>query len=89
MLCTGAAYTIQRFCQAMNKPFVVRAYTESELKQALGDVLPACMAATTTTLPTLPGSASSTSKCCSWKNQAARPKAEFTEQKGFRWYSQK
>ena len=36
VLCTGAAYTIQRFCQAMNKPFIVRAYTEKELQQALG-----------------------------------------------------
>src|SRR4029077_1779777 len=35
VLCTGAAYTIQRFCQAMNKPFIVRAYTEKELKQEL------------------------------------------------------
>ena len=40
VLCTGAAYTIQRFCQAMNKPFIVRAYTENELKQTLGDLLP-------------------------------------------------
>ena len=26
VLCTGAAYTIQRFWQAMNKPFSVQAY---------------------------------------------------------------
>ena len=36
VLCTGAAYTIQRFCQAMNKPFVVRAYTEKELQAGPG-----------------------------------------------------
>ena len=39
VLCTGAAYTIQRFCQALGKPFSVRAYSESELKQTLGDLL--------------------------------------------------
>jgi SAM-dependent methyltransferase len=40
LLCTGAAYTIRRFCEAAGKPFAIRAYTESELKEALGDMLP-------------------------------------------------
>ena len=40
VLCTGAAYAIRRFCEAEGKPFAIRAYTESEFKQALGDMLP-------------------------------------------------
>ncbi|MCB9776909.1 MAG: hypothetical protein H6750_21625, partial [Nitrospiraceae bacterium] len=35
---TGAAYTLRRFCQELKKPFSVRAYTERELKTALGDL---------------------------------------------------
>jgi len=40
VLCTGAAYAIRRFCEAEGKPFAIRAYTESEFKQAMGDMLP-------------------------------------------------
>lgn len=40
MLCTGAAYTIQRFCQGLGQHFAVKAYTESELTKTLGDILP-------------------------------------------------
>ncbi len=36
VLCTGAAYTLRRFFQDLKKPFSVRAYTEEELKKALG-----------------------------------------------------
>jgi ubiquinone/menaquinone biosynthesis C-methylase UbiE len=40
VLCTGAAYTLRRFCRELHKPFSVRAYTEKELGKALGAVLP-------------------------------------------------
>jgi ubiquinone/menaquinone biosynthesis C-methylase UbiE len=40
VLCTGAAYAIRRFCEAEGKPFAIRAYTEAEFKQTLGDMLP-------------------------------------------------
>ena len=70
VLCTGAAYTIQRFCQAMNTPFPMRVYTENELLQALGDMLLNSTAATTTPSQILPGSPSSISKSCYSKNQA-------------------
>ena len=40
VLCTGAAYAIRRFCQAEGKEFAIRAYTESELRQALGEMAP-------------------------------------------------
>jgi ubiquinone/menaquinone biosynthesis C-methylase UbiE len=40
VLCTGAAYSIRRLCEAEGKPFAIRCYTESEFKKALGDMLP-------------------------------------------------
>ena len=40
VLCTGAAYAIRRFCEAEGKSFAVRAYTESELNGALGEMQP-------------------------------------------------
>src|SRR5437867_3814841 len=40
VLCTGAAYAIRRFCEAAGRPFAIRAYTESEFRHALGDMLP-------------------------------------------------
>jgi len=40
VLCTGAAYTLRRFCGELHKPFSVRAYTEKELGKALGGLLP-------------------------------------------------
>ena len=40
VLCTGAAYAIRRICEALKKPFSVRAYTQPELDKALGDTLP-------------------------------------------------
>ena len=39
VLCTGAAYAIRRLQEAEGKKFAVRAYTESELKESLGDAL--------------------------------------------------
>jgi ubiquinone/menaquinone biosynthesis C-methylase UbiE len=40
VLCTGAAYSIRRFCEAEGKSFAIRAYTESELNGALGEMGP-------------------------------------------------
>jgi ubiquinone/menaquinone biosynthesis C-methylase UbiE len=40
VLCTGAAYTLRRFCRELHRPFSVRAYTEKELGTALGNLLP-------------------------------------------------
>lgn len=40
VLCTGAAYAIRRLQEAEGKQFAVRAYTESELKESLGEALP-------------------------------------------------
>ena len=40
VLCTGAAYAIRRFCEKLEKPFSVRAYTQKELELTLGDLHP-------------------------------------------------
>lgn len=39
VLCTGATYAIRRLQEAEGRPFPVRAYTESELRQTLGPTL--------------------------------------------------
>jgi len=88
LLCTGAAYSIQRFCQAIGKPFAIRAYTEGELKAALGDMLPKLMGCHYHELidPAWFGL---------WDfkvlllQKPGPPRPSFQEAKGFRWYSQR
>ena len=89
VLCTGAAYTIQRFCQAMNKPFTVRAYTESELKQTLGDVLPKIHGAHYHDVVDPAWFGLIDFKVLLLEKPGGAPKAQFTENKGYRWYSQR
>lgn len=89
VLCTGAAYTIQRFCQAMNKPFTVRAYTESELKQTLTDMLPKIHGAHYHDVVDPAWFGLIDFKVLLLEKPGGAPKAQFTETKGFRWYSQK
>ncbi len=89
VLCTGAAYTIQRFCQAMNKPFTVRAYTEGELKQALNDMLPKIHGAHYHDVVDPAWFGLIDFKVLLLEKPGGAPKAQFTETKGYRWYSQK
>lgn len=89
VLCTGAAYTIQRFCQAMNKPFVVRAYTEKELQQALGDVLPKLHGCHYHDVADPAWFGLIDFKVLLLEKPGGAPKAQFTENKGYRWYSQR
>jgi len=89
VLCTGAAYTIQRFCQAMNKPFTVRAYTESELKQTLNDMLPKIHGAHYHDVVDPAWFGLIDFKVLLLEKPGGAPKAQFTENKGYRWYSQK
>jgi ubiquinone/menaquinone biosynthesis C-methylase UbiE len=89
VLCTGAAYTIQRFCQAMNKPFTVRAYTESELKQTLGDMLPKLQGTHYHDVADPAWFGLIDFKVLLLEKPGGAPKASYTENKGFRWYSQK
>jgi ubiquinone/menaquinone biosynthesis C-methylase UbiE len=89
VLCTGAAYTIQRFCQAMNKPFTVRAYTESELKQTLGDMLPRLQGMHYHDVADPAWFGLIDFKVLLLEKPGGAPKPTYTESKGFRWYSQK
>jgi hypothetical protein len=89
VLCTGAAYTIQRFCQAMNKPFIVRAYTEKELQQALGDMLPKLHGCHYHDVADPAWFGLIDFKVLLLEKPGGAPKTNFTEQKGYRWYSQK
>lgn len=89
VLCTGAAYTIQRFCQAMNKPFTVRAYTEQELQQALGDMFPRLHGCHYHDVADPAWFGLFDFKVLLLEKPGGAPKAQFTENKGYRWYSQK
>ncbi len=89
VLCTGATYTIQRFCQAINKPFAVRAYTEKELQQALGEMLPKLQGLHYHDLADPAWFGLQDFKVLLLEKPGGAPKAHFTENQGYRWYSQK
>ncbi|MBH0191455.1 MAG: hypothetical protein HP492_06770, partial [Nitrospira sp.] len=89
VLCTGAAYTIQRFCQAIDKPFIIRAYTEPELKQTLGDMLPKLQGTHYHDVADPAWFGLLDFKVLLLEKPGGAPKAQFTEQKGYRWYSQR
>jgi SAM-dependent methyltransferase len=89
VLCTGAAYTIQRFCQAMNKPFIVRAYTEKELQQALSDMLPKLHGCHYHDVADPAWFGLIDFKVLLLEKPGGAPKASFSENKGYRWYSQR
>jgi ubiquinone/menaquinone biosynthesis C-methylase UbiE len=89
VLCTGAAYTIQRFCQAINKPFAVRAYTEKELQQALGDMLPKLQGCHYHDVADPAWFNLLDFKVLLLEKPGGAPNASFTETKGYRWYSQR
>lgn len=90
VLCTGAAYAIRRFCQSLEKPFSVRAYTPAELQKTLGDML-----------PKLNGLHYHQVLDPAWfglwdfkvllveKPGGMIHRSTFQESKGFRWYSQR
>ena len=89
VLCTGAAYTIQRFCRMLNTPFVVRAYTEQELQQALGEMLPKLHGCHYHDVADPAWFNLFDFKVLLLEKPGGAPKAQFTENKGYRWYSQK
>ncbi len=89
VLCTGAAYTLQRFCQAINCPFAVRAYTEKELQKVLGDMLPKFQGLHYHDLADPAWFGLQDFKVLLLEKPGGTPKAQFMEQKGYRWYSQK
>jgi SAM-dependent methyltransferase len=90
VLCTGAAYTIQRFCQALGKSFAVRAYTEQELSRALGDMLPKLQGCHYHDISDPAWFGLIDFKVLLLEKPGGAPQASFTEQKGgFRWYTQR
>ena len=88
VLCTGATYTIQRFCQAMNKPFIVRAYTEKELQQALGEMLTKLHGYHYHDVADPAWFGLIDFKVLLLEKPGGAPNASFSESKGYRWYSQ-
>lgn len=89
LLCTGAAYTIQRFCQTVGKPFAIRAYTEGELKTTLGDMVPRLMGCHYHELIDPAWFGLWDFKVLLLEKPGAAPRPAFQETKGFRWYSQR
>ncbi|MGH7231136.1 MAG: class I SAM-dependent methyltransferase [Nitrospiraceae bacterium] len=89
LLCTGATYAIQRFCTALGKTFAVRAYTEGELKGALGDILPRLMGCHYHELIDPAWFGLWDFKVLLLEKPGAAPRPSFQETKGFRWYSQR
>ena len=88
VLCTGAAYMIQRFCQALHKPFSIRAYTEKELHHTLGDMLPKLHGCHYHDVADPAWFGLLDFKVLLLEKPGGAPKAQFTENRGFRWYSQ-
>jgi hypothetical protein len=88
VLCTGAAYTIQRFCQAMHKPFIIRAYTEQELIQTLGPILPKLQGTHYHDVIDPAWFGLVDFKVLLLEKPGGQAKTAFTETKGFRWYAQ-
>ncbi len=88
VLCTGAAYAIQRFCEAEGRPFAIRAYTESELRQTLGDMLPRLLGQHYHAISDPAWFALWDFKVMLLEKPGGVRRASFTESKGFRWYSQ-
>lgn len=89
VLCTGAAYTIQRFCQGLGQEFAVRAYTEGELTKALGDMLPKLQGCHYHDIADPAWFGLIDFKVLLLEKPGGIPQTSYTEQKGFRWYSQR
>ncbi|MGQ0811617.1 MAG: class I SAM-dependent methyltransferase [Nitrospiraceae bacterium] len=89
VLCTGAAYAIQRFCEAQGKSFSIRAYTQKELAGALGDMLLKLKGCHYHDISDPAWFGLWDFKVMLLEKPGAAPKPTFTETKGFRWYSQR
>jgi hypothetical protein len=88
VLCTGAAYAIQRFCEALGKRFAIRAYTERELRAAIGDMLPNLTGCHYHSVVDPAWFGLWDFKVLLLEKPGGAPKPAFKESKGFRWYSQ-
>lgn len=90
VLCTGATYAIQRICQDLGKPFPIRAYTEQELTQMLGDVLPRLQGCHYHDVADPAWFGLLDFKVLLLEKPGGAPKAATVQNaQGYRWYSQK
>lgn len=89
VLCTGAAYAIQRFCRAVGRSFSIRAYTERELSEALGDMLPKLSGYHYHDISDPAWFGLWDFKVLLLQKPGGPPRPTITETKGFRWYSQR
>jgi ubiquinone/menaquinone biosynthesis C-methylase UbiE len=89
VLCTGAAYTIQRFCQALGKPFAVRAYTEQELAGTIKDMLPKLIGCHYHDIADPAWFGLIDFKVLLLEKPGGAPRPAYQNASGYRWYSQK
>jgi ubiquinone/menaquinone biosynthesis C-methylase UbiE len=89
VLCTGAAYAIQRLCEAEGRSFAIHAYTEAELSKTLGDMLPRLMGCHYHEISDPAWFGLWDFKVVLLEKPGGTPKAAYRETKGFRWYSQR
>ena len=89
VLCTGAVYTIQRFCEALGKPFPIRAYTEAELSNTLGDMLPRLIGCHYHDVIDPAWFGLWDFKVMLLRKPGGTPQPAFKNSHGYRWYSQK
>jgi ubiquinone/menaquinone biosynthesis C-methylase UbiE len=89
LLCTGASYSIQRFCQAEGRPFAIRAYTEAELKGTLGTMVPKLLGCHYHAIIDPAWFGLWDFKVLLVQKPGGAPRAAFQDTKGFRWYSQR
>jgi len=88
VLCTGASYAIQRFCAALGKSFAVRAYTEPELSQALGDMQPKVLGCHYHDIIDPAWFGLWDFKVLLLEKPGGVKRPAYQDMKGFRWYSQ-
>jgi ubiquinone/menaquinone biosynthesis C-methylase UbiE len=89
LLCTGAAYAIRRFCEAEGRSFAIRAYSERELAQALGDMLPKLTGYHYHEVSDPAWFGLWDFKVLTVEKPGGTPRPAFREVSGFRWYAQK
>jgi SAM-dependent methyltransferase len=89
VLCTGAAYTIQRICAGLGRPFAIRAYTEPELQATIGDLLPKLLGCHYHDVSDPAWFGLWDFKVLLLEKPGGTPRPAFHETKGFRWYAQR
>jgi ubiquinone/menaquinone biosynthesis C-methylase UbiE len=89
LLCTGASYAIQRYCQAEGRPFAIRAYTEAELKQTLGEMVPKLLGCHYHDIVDPAWFGLWDFKVLLVQKPGGAPRPAYQDTKGFRWYSQR